>query len=42
MSNSFQCSICLKGDNDGQLSEDETTSILDTNKKKRNIIFGNY
>ena len=38
MSNSFQCSICLKEDNDTQLSEDETTCILDTNKKKRNII----
>lgn len=38
MSSAFQCSICLKGDNDAQLSDDETTCILDINKKKNRFI----
>mgnify|MGYP001212269527 CR=1 FL=1 len=39
MSSAFQCSICLKGDNDAQLSDDETTCILDINKKKIDLFF---
>ena len=38
MSSEYQCSICLKGDNDAQLSDDETTCILDINKKKNRFI----
>ena len=38
MSNSFQCSICLKGDHEEKLSDHEKTCILDKNEKKRKFI----